>query len=271
MIGAPLLLLATLVTGLSALTLARSGALALNGLDSRFSGWFAMLYYGYASLAAVTMAMCLMWMVFARLADQLAQLATRDALTRVLNRAGLAEAVQHHFAGRQPVPPLSVLAIDIDHFKTVNDSHGHQTGDRLLCAVADTLRAQVRATDTVARTGGEEFVVCSALPPAAAAALAERLRVAIAAIALPLAAGAGTLRCTVSLGVSGPCRSGDGWDAALADADRALYAAKSAGRNRVVCAPGAPAPPAASSSCATTETAMTSGSLPASPASPIGH
>jgi diguanylate cyclase (GGDEF)-like protein len=127
--------------------------------------------------------------------------------------------------------------LDLDHFKRVNDTLGHRSGDRLLQAVASALLDHLRAGDFVARLGGEEFLVGVVDPPAGRAEpLAERLRAAVAALHFADAAG-GRWPCSVSIGVS-PAFSRDAdWEPALRQADAALYAAKAGGRNRVVVAP----------------------------------
>jgi diguanylate cyclase (GGDEF)-like protein len=230
----PLRVLAFLAGSLSLMALARAAHIATHGVAVVYGGGFTQLFYAYASLVAVLFAMCLLWMVFARLNHQLADLATRDALTRVLNRTGLDEALARHFGSRQ-TPPLTMLAIDLDEFKRINDSHGHATGDLVLRAVADTLTRHVRPSDLVARTGGEEFVVCSATGDAGAAlALAERLREAAAALATVATDGRTRVRCTLSVGVSAPFAALIDRPRAEAEADRALYAAKRAGRDRVL-------------------------------------
>ena len=139
--------------------------------------------------------------------------------------------------------PMAVLLIDIDHFKQVNDRHGHLVGDEALRAVATILRSAIRAKDVIGRFGGEEFVI--ALPDTGldeATVTADRLRNAVAAS--PLAAMCAgvldepdldpdTFRLTVSIGVAVHPADGNTVDELLLRADRAMYAAKSAGRNRV--------------------------------------
>lgn len=232
-LGRPLRFLAGLMGVMALLTVARGVHIGVQGTAYVLGGTFAKVYYAYASLAAVLLAMGLLWMVFVRLNGQLADLATRDALTRVLNRTGLDDALRRHFGARPPAP-LTLLAVDADHFKRINDEHGHAAGDGVLRALADTLASQVRPTDLVARLGGEEFVVCTPADRAAALALAERLRAAVAAADFRHEGLA--LRCTVSIGVSQPLLRAEEWDAAYTAADRALYAAKSAGRDRVAAA-----------------------------------
>lgn len=205
---------------------------ALRGVETLFTGPTAQAYYAISSICILLMGPSVLWWMFVRLNSQLQQLAIHDPLTGALNRNGLQQAVRRHFAARTPRPLVWLMA-DIDHFKAVNDRHGHAVGDRLLKAVAQVLVAQVRGADFVARLGGEEFLVAaSELTPAQAAALAERLRAEVAALQLPLDGGT-VLRCTVSLGVSAPFVQAEAWEAHLHEADDALYRAKAAGRNRV--------------------------------------
>ena len=168
-----------------------------------------------------------------RLNGQLAELATRDALTGVLNRSGLDEAVNRHFA-RRDAPPLTVLLLDVDHFKHINDAFGHDTGDAVLKAVAGTLTAQLRAGDFVARFGGEEFLVgCASAQHDVALALAQRLNQAVAQLQVQTTGAAGSVACTVSVGVSDCCASPADWQRGALQADQALYQAKAGGRNGV--------------------------------------
>jgi diguanylate cyclase (GGDEF)-like protein len=219
-----------LLTVLRVIELLRRGTVALS------QGLPAQLFYGWASLVALLLGPCLLWLVFLRLNSQLAELASRDALTRVLNRNGLADAVARHWGGRD-ARPITVLQVDIDHFKRINDRHGHVAGDQVLRDVAHTLSTNVRAGDLVARVGGEEFLVaCIGGSHDMAAVLAERLRGAVAALSID--AGAAAIACTVSIGVSRHCRNADEFGAAWRQADQALYEAKTSGRNRVQVAVG---------------------------------
>ncbi len=213
-------------------TVLRATDAALRGVDTLFTGPTAQAYYALSSICILLMGPSVLWWMFVRLNSQLQQLAIHDPLTGALNRNGLQQAVRRHFAVRTPRPLVWLMA-DIDHFKAVNDRHGHAVGDRLLKAVAQVLMAQVRGADFVARLGGEEFLVAaSELTPEQAATLAERLRAEVAALQLPLADGT-VLRCTLSLGVSTPFLQAEAWEARLHEADDALYRAKAAGRNRV--------------------------------------
>jgi diguanylate cyclase (GGDEF)-like protein len=164
-----------------------------------------------------------------QLQERLREQAERDWLTGLFNRRYLA-GVLERVDGAAASAPLSVAALDLDHFKSINDRFGHEVGDRVLARAARLLEAAVRGSDVVARTGGEEFVVV--MPDTAEAdaiACAERLRTAIAgerweAIAPGLA-------ITASIGVVSARATGA--DELVRLADRRLYAAKQAGRNRV--------------------------------------
>jgi diguanylate cyclase (GGDEF)-like protein len=176
---------------------------------------------------------CFLWMLTRQLDAELLHHATRDALTGLLNRRvvweqGRARTVQ---AARQN-RPLAVLMIDIDHFKRVNDDWGHGAGDAVLAAVGRTLAEAIGADAIAGRVGGEEFLVVPACA-ADAAALAERLRMAVEALRVPVDGGA-ILCCTISIGHARGEGPGLDWQRLVTDADRALYAAKRAGRNRVV-------------------------------------
>ncbi len=230
----PLLLLMTIMGTLGVLTLARAMWIGANGAGAIFTGLAAQIYYACASLAAVLLGPNLLWMVFLRLNGQLAQLASRDALTRTLNRNGLDEALRRHFGSRAQ-RTIAWLQVDIDKFKRINDSHGHQAGDVVLRDVAAVLSRLVRADDFVARTGGEEFLVaCVDASAETACLLAERLRAGVAELRVHAPGHSTPLQCTISVGVSRPFSQLRQWEQAARAADTALYAAKAAGRNRVM-------------------------------------
>lgn len=152
-----------------------------------------------------------------------------DPLTSMLNRNALGVRVAELRLQTQIAQqPVGLIIADLDHFKTVNDMHGHTVGDAVLCDVAYSLRKQLRAFDLVYRLGGEEFLVL--LPGADASHaghVAEQLRVAISNTTQ------GGLPVTMSFGVSASEPSRFEYEKVLEAADRALYAAKAAGRNRV--------------------------------------
>ncbi len=163
------------------------------------------------------------------LADQLEAMATHDFLTGAYNRRKLSELVTAEVARAiRYAQPLSLLILDLDHFKQVNDVHGHEAGDTVLVAVAGVLDNTIRSTDSLARWGGEEFVVLApALGISGAVTLAQRLRTAIAAQEIP-----GVGQVTASFGVA-EVRPDDTPDTLLDRADQALYGAKENGRDRV--------------------------------------
>jgi two-component system cell cycle response regulator len=129
---------------------------------------------------------------------------------------------------------LGLLLVDIDHFKSVNDTHGHAVGDEVLRAVANRLSRHLRGFDTVARWGGEEFVVV--MPEAnlqVASSVAERLRRKVASGPVAVSNGAAELTVTVSIGVAVTGPGTETMDNLLRAADEAMYAAKRGGRNRI--------------------------------------
>jgi len=169
-------------------------------------------------------------LVLGRVLQHLTRQAQTDALTGTANRRGLMQhLVGVHLRAQQGGQGYVVLMVDVDHFKAVNDEHGHAEGDNVLKRVAQNLRDGLRAGDVVARWGGEEFcVLLPAIGLAEASALAERLTVQIAS--------AGTPRVTVSIGVAEVQAVAEEPEGVIRRADVALYRAKKAGRNRVVSA-----------------------------------
>lgn len=223
-----------LIGGLGVLNAIKFGKLLAGGLDAlHLDGQFQLVFYLYMSSLATVLPPSIIWLVLRRLTDELRSIAARDPMTQLLNRRGLTEALQLYFNTRKAAP-ANVLVVDVDHFKRINDSHGHHVGDTVLCRVADALRATVRRGDLAARIGGEEFVVvCMESDPAGVKHMAERLRVAIANQPITVPHTAVPLHCTVTIGVSRPFAGADAFDAAVQEADAALYRGKAAGRNRV--------------------------------------
>jgi diguanylate cyclase (GGDEF)-like protein len=165
---------------------------------------------------------------------RLEQLATTDALTRVLNRRALADRLAIEMdRARRYASSLTILLIDIDYFKRVNDSAGHLAGDEVLRQVASHVQAAVRTVDIVARYGGEEFVVILPETSATGAVIfAERLRMGIEAQEFII--GPLEIRLTVSIGISTfPAADIASADDFFARADAAMYRAKQDGRNQV--------------------------------------
>ncbi|MBL8793968.1 MAG: diguanylate cyclase [Planctomycetia bacterium] len=167
---------------------------------------------------------------------KLEQAAFTDVLTGLPNRRFALEHLMHFWAtsGRYG-HPLSCLLLDVDHFKKINDTWGHDRGDLVLAQLAGVLRETLRVSDIVCRLGGEEFIVlCPLTDLSDAQRCGERLRAAIEAFAFR---GAGfEQRVTVSIGVATRTLAMDHPDELLKAADRAVYAAKESGRNRVECA-----------------------------------
>jgi len=163
--------------------------------------------------------------------DALAYQATHDGLTRLLNRGAILEAAEHEMdRARRQEKSITIVMCDIDHFKLVNDAHGHMVGDVVLQQVADRLAAALRSYETVGRYGGEEFLItlydCG--PDDAPHAL-ERLLAAVGSEGIET--DAGTIEVTISLG--GAVGNGNvSLDAFIKAADEAMYEAKEAGRNR---------------------------------------
>jgi diguanylate cyclase (GGDEF)-like protein len=159
--------------------------------------------------------------------------ARTDALTGLRNRRALEEAAATEVKrSARAASPLSVMLCDIDHFKRVNDLHGHDAGDHVIRAVAECLRGVARESDSLGRWGGEEFLVI--LPDTderEAAIVAERMRASIEQAWMPLT---GAAHVTASFGVSMiPVDEPHAWDAGVRLADDALYRAKADGRNLV--------------------------------------
>ena len=166
--------------------------------------------------------------------ERLEQLAATDALTLCLNRRALIDVLERELdRARRYNLVLTILMVDLDHFKWINDSMGHLVGDTVLRQLGDILRREVRSVDAVARYGGEEFVIV--LPETAvhgAMIFAERMRQRISQF--PFGEGANPLRVTVSIGVASfPDQRINSPETFLALADSALYRAKADGRNLV--------------------------------------
>ena len=163
----------------------------------------------------------------------LEELAASDSLTGLYNRKKLDEILAEQFARfRRNRRPFAVLMLDLDHFKSINDTHGHVAGDQVLVDLAAILGQTIRSIDYASRYGGEEFVVVLVETPVQPALdVAERIRSAVEGHAI--VAGGVRIAVTVSLGVADSRAEDAGPEAALARADQALYEAKRAGRNRV--------------------------------------
>jgi diguanylate cyclase (GGDEF)-like protein len=169
----------------------------------------------------------------------LRMLSQTDCLTGIATRRHFMEAVAREIdRASRYARPISLALIDVDHFKDVNDTHGHPVGDEILRALVERLQEGLREHDLLGRLGGEEFgIVLPETPLKAAATMARRLCARIAE--RPLLSTVGPIPLTISIGVSA-CRDPDGQaERLVADADRALYRAKLDGRDRVCLASAA--------------------------------
>jgi diguanylate cyclase (GGDEF)-like protein len=197
--------------------------------------------FGLFVAVALGIAFGFFWMTTAMLTTGLEQMASTDPLTRIYNRrVFLMWAEKELTRGQRTGTPFSVLIVDLDHFKQINDCFGHQAGDQALCAVVEKMQDSVRGIDVLGRWGGEEFAVL--LPGAAADAallVAQRVRRNIERILLP---GSGIrngervqmISVTASVGVATYRGVDDNVHTMMERADMALYQAKAAGRNCVL-------------------------------------
>ena len=221
-----------LIASLVFTSAAYAGVLAAIGVTGHAGGtrWLV----AFSSVAGMAMAAHALRRQRDRLVQRLRQAVRTDPLTTVLNRRGFDEAFDRELERlARTGQPLSVLVGDLDRFKALNDRYGHAAGDEALAAVGVTLRAAIRAIDTVARIGGEEFALL--LPDTTARGAyeaAERLRAAVSSTSdpsgRPLTISFGVVTCSDRAGTA---------EQLLAAADTALYRAKEEGRDRTVVAP----------------------------------
>ena len=189
--------------------------------------WRVLTAGGYVAVLAIAMAGL---QTLRRSQAALARLVIIDQLTNVLNARAFADRLGQELDRNRRYPrPLALIYMDLDNFKVINDTHGHQTGDAVLRLVADAMRSSVRQADVVGRLGGDEFAV---LMPETDAALAD-------AAAKRLMAGMrnvfkGTPNVTVSIGVVSCTATDASTDDLLRRADQAMYEAKKSGKDRVV-------------------------------------
>jgi diguanylate cyclase (GGDEF)-like protein len=205
------------------------------GASEPWVGWTSVVFM-LAFMAVLAAGFGFVLATFERMASQMRELASVDGLTGACNHNTTVSLLAHAMErARREGQPVAFVMLDLDHFKHVNDRHGHAVGDQVLKAVAACTRARLRGSDVLGRLGGEEFgLVLPATGATGARHLAEQVRLAVEA--LPLTGDGGrALQVTLSAGVA---------EAALTDtpetlmhlADKALYQAKQQGRNRVVVA-----------------------------------
>jgi diguanylate cyclase (GGDEF)-like protein len=189
-------------------------------------------------LVAAERDLCLTTERMTEVNQALARAAGTDVLTGLPNRRRILDRLQSEWeASATQHLPCSVIVVDLDHFKLLNDRCGHDVGDLVLEGVAPILRAAVRVGDVVGRLGGEEFiVVCPGADSVTASGIAERIRTHLAQHAFPVAND--TIRITASIGIATATEAtpGQRWAQALRLADQAMYDAKRGGRNRVAAA-----------------------------------
>ena len=211
---------------------------ALQGLAGRLdpAGAEQAMVWSVTLVAAAAFNFLFLFLLGTRMQRSLSRMATHDPLTGILNRRGMQSLLQAEWQRSQRyATPFAVISLEVDFFKRVNDTYGHDAGDKVLVAVASLLGKEVRDTDCVARMGGEEFLV---LLPACRAEvegqlLAQRLRNLLARTAVLLGQGE-PLHVTASWGVAGIVGRDDSLEDLLRRADAALYQGKRQGRDCVV-------------------------------------
>lgn len=225
---------AVLISGICVLNALKFMKLLEGGLDAlQMDRNFQLAFYIYMSFLATVLPPSIVWLVLRRLTDELRGIAARDPMTQLLNRRGLTEALQRRFSSRK-TDDAYVLMADVDHFKCINDTYGHQVGDAVLCHVAEVLSASARRGDIVSRLGGEEFVViCLDTDTQGVLHLAERLRLAVQKQTFEISDSDQSLHCSITIGVSHSFTNEYALEDAMQQADTALYRGKASGRNRV--------------------------------------
>jgi diguanylate cyclase (GGDEF)-like protein len=185
---------------------------------------------------AMTLHATLVGLVVARLVSELQRLSRHDALTGLLNRRAMEEALEAQLSrSRRTQEPFVVMMLDLDHFKHINDRHGHPVGDRALKHAAGLLQSAMRTTDSLGRFGGEEFVLLLPNTPIEQAeAVAEKVRHLFESS--PVENESAPIALSASIGVARWRNSADDISRLLSRADAALFQAKVQGRNRVVTA-----------------------------------
>ena len=215
-----------LMRGVTALVLGGTG------VDLLKSPALATSYLAVSNLVILLLSVAFLVLASRRLQLVLEQRSTHDPLTGALNRRGFGEFFQRaQIHARQGDWPLALMAIDLDHFKAVNDRYGHAIGDRVLVQVVALTRQALRERDQVARFGGEEFV---ALLPGTSAK--EAIQVALRIQTTLRDAITDLPSCTLSIGIATQSSTLEDFDSLLARADAGLYRAKADGRNRIVLA-----------------------------------
>lgn len=241
-IRAPAWFSATLALSFMIFNLLRSIALGIGVLDAPYLAHKdEIVTYVLYIVVALGMAFGFFWMTATILTSELDHMASTDPLTRVYNRRVFLDWCEKELIRAQRAgTPFSILMVDLDHFKNINDSFGHHVGDEVLCTVVEEIQDSVRGIDILGRWGGEEFVVL--LPGAtltAACVVEQRIRSNIEKIlmqsgGLKQDSNNPRISVTASIGLAAFRDSGDTIADVMQRADSALYLAKEAGRNRVL-------------------------------------
>lgn len=230
-----------LLAGFASFNISRAVVLAVHGSEAGSQGANPMeLAAGIVFLAtALGLGFSIFWMTSMRLRLDLELLASTDPLTGLYNRRFfLLSCQQELMRSARAREPVSLIMLDLDHFKRINDLHGHEGGDTALRAVSNQLRAAVREYDILGRWGGEEFIVL--LPGACAEQamqIAQRMRRSVESLCLSHQPGTGALASfplAISAGVATATAPMESIDGLLRSCDEALYSAKAAGRNTVM-------------------------------------
>lgn len=224
--GALMLMQAVVVLARGVSALLHGGA----SVNLMVAGTPAGIYLAVANFMALLLTVGFMTVATRRLQQILERRSTHDPLTQVLNRRGFGDAYARATDNlRRRRLPLTLLSIDLDYFKLINDRYGHAVGDQVLAHVAAVIGSALRESDCVARFGGEEFVVLMPdMPAHNALGVAERIRAL-----LHEPSHAGLPPCTVSIGVACQASVVEGLEQLLSRADAALYLAKERGRDRI--------------------------------------
>lgn len=230
--GFPMLLMATALAVSAGVELARACVMLPwvvpdRALATQYNAWGLLATIGLVIAQGLAMLLLLQ----DRALRRIEQLIEVDVLTGLLNRRGFDERLRRLLQRGAAQPPVLAL-LDVDHFKRINDTHGHAVGDAVLSGIGERLRETLRPFDLAVRLGGEEFaVIWAQAEPGDEARLGERLREAVGTAAFPTAAG--PLAVTVSVGVARARGANEAPEAVFSRADAALYDAKRAGRDRV--------------------------------------
>lgn len=208
---------------------AASVVVILTGADSQVTRWVLVALCLLLS-TAVVLRFALAVRARESAQEALAHRATHDGLTGTVNRVLLIDRIGHALARTRRGEDLAVLYLDLDRFKSINDTLGHQVGDQLLIEVARRITAALRPSDTLGRFGGDEFVVlCEDIGPEAVLKVADRI---VDTVAAPLHVGNAVLHVTISVGIAVSRGEPIAVDALIRSADAAMYAAKRLGGNR---------------------------------------